>query len=82
MDADLNGKDELGGKFLVAGDASLEDNLVTADAVDEVHDSGHNGTLLPKKNCGNAGVKDKRLDELLERLGNFHLLLLQSLDIL
>ena len=69
MDADLNGKDELGGEFLVAGDASLED------------DSGHGGTFLPKKNPGDARVKDKQLDQLLKCLGNFHLLLLQSLDI-
>ncbi len=82
MDADLNSKEEPGGKFLVADDVSLEDDLVVADAVDEFHDSGHEDTLLPKKKPGNAGVKDKRLDELLERLGNFHLLLLQSLDIL
>jgi hypothetical protein len=82
LDADLNGKDKLGGEFLVAGDASLEDNLVTADAVDEFHDSGHRGTLLLKKNRDDARVKDEQLDKLLERLGNFHLLLLQSLDIL
>ena len=81
MDADLNGKDELGGEFLVAGDASLEDDLVAADAVDEFHDSGHGGTFLPKKNPGDARVKDKQLDQLLKCLGNFHLLLLQSLDI-
>ena len=82
MDADLDGKDELGGEFLVAGDASLEDNLVAADAVDELRDSGHEGILLPEKNRDDARVKDERLDELFECLGNFHLLFLQSLDLL
>ncbi len=47
MDADLNGKNEFGGKFLVAGDVSLEDNLVAADAVDEFHDCGHAGYSSP-----------------------------------
>jgi hypothetical protein len=73
LDADLDGKHELGGEFLVTGNASLEDNLVATDAVDELHDSGHEGTHLPEKNCGNSGVKDEQLDKLLERLGNFHL---------
>ena len=82
MDADLNSEDELGGEFLVAGDVSLEDDLVAADAVDEFHDSGHKGTLLPEKNPGCARVEDEQLDEFLKRLGNFHLLLLQSFDIL
>jgi hypothetical protein len=82
LNADLNGKDELASEFLVTGNASLEDNLGATDAVDKSHDSGHEGPLLPKENRCDAGVKDEQLDELLEHLRNFHLLLLQSLDIL
>ena len=71
LDADLDGKDELGGEFIVAGDACLEDDLVAADAVDELRDSGHKGTLLPKKNPGDAGVIDERLDSILNISGTF-----------
>jgi len=48
LDAYFDGENEFGGKFIVAGDASLEDDLVSAYAVDEPRDSVHEGTLFPK----------------------------------